>query len=260
VRNDLNSKPRKQSIFVTGGSGGLGRALALHHAQDGTEVSLWGRSSQRLFATKEAVEEAGGIASTTQFDLMDTQAAIELMLAQDENARFDCAYLVAGIGDTRAEGEMVESTQVILRAAQLNFAAPAAMAAALAERMAQRGGGRIVLIGSAAAHHSLPFAAAYSGSKSGLARFADALRISMKPHGVSVTLASPGFIDTAAGRAGSASRPFELPVNEAARRIAKAAKRRKAHYITPWPFAVLKSIDRLLPGSIRDRILAKIRR
>ena len=56
------------------------------------------------------------------------------------------------------------------------------MAAAIAGRMAERkGGGRLVLISSAAAFHALPFAASYAGSKAGLSRFTDSLRIAMRP-------------------------------------------------------------------------------
>ncbi|AWW73665.1 oxidoreductase [Erythrobacter sp. KY5] len=258
MRDESKSRPGKQSIFLTGGSGELGRALAIHHARSGATINLWGRSKERLHAARCAVENAGGIASTTSFDLLETAAAIRLMLEHDDAASFTDAYLVAGIGDTRGMGDIVENPEQILRVIQLNFAAPAAMASALAQRMAERGGGRIVLIGSAAAHHSLPFAAAYSSSKAGLARFADALRIAVQPHGVSVTLAAPGFIDTASGRANSANRPFELPVSEAAARIARAAMQGKAHYITPWPFAALKIIDGFLPSTVRDRVLAKL--
>ena len=43
----------------------------------------------------------------------------------------------------------------------------------------ERGSGRIALVGTAAASHSLPFAAGYAGSKAGLARFADALRLAV---------------------------------------------------------------------------------
>ncbi|EAQ29006.1 Putative oxidoreductase [Erythrobacter sp. NAP1] len=258
MRDELKSKTAKQSILLTGGSGGLGSALALHHARHGIEISLWGRSMERLSETRQAVEKLGAVADTTSFDFLDAEAAVELMLAQDDAMSFDVAYFVAGIGDTRGEGDLVESPDQILRAIRLNLAAPAAMAAALAERMAERGGGRIVLIGSAAANHSLPFAAAYSASKAGLATFADALRIAVRPHGVSVTLAAPGFIDTAAGRNNSANRPFEIPVDEAARRIVLAAERGEANYVTPWQFKALKALDILLPRPIRDRFLERL--
>lgn len=259
MRDEAIMHNSAQNIIITGASGGLGRALALYHAQAGAAFDLWGRSPARLKEVCEAVEARGAKAKRTCHDLSDTAGAIEILIKQDRAASFDVAYLVAGIGDVRPEGAMVEPPELVLRAAQINFTAPAAMAAALAARMAERGHGRIVLIGSAAAHHSLPFAAAYSGSKAGLARFADGLRLAVKPHGVSVTLAAPGFIDTSAARAISSNRPFELTAAEAARRIADAAERKARHFVTPWPFVLFQTLDRLLPMALRDHILTRLK-
>jgi len=244
-----------QSIILTGASGALGRGLAMHHASPGVSLCLWGRNPERLSDTCEAVRAVGAEAQQIIHDLSKAEAAILKLLDQDRVRPFDIAYLVAGLGDTRPPGEKAEDPMQVLRLAEVNFAAPAAMAAALAGRMAERGRGRIVLIGSAAGHHSLPFAAAYSGSKAGLARFADALRLSVEPYGVSVTLAAPGFIKTPAGSSINSNRPMEITVEEAVRRIVRAAEQRRAHYITPWPFAALKSFDALLPNWLRDRIL-----
>ncbi len=222
-------------------------------------MSLWGRNSERLAQTAEMARAAGAKVSQRCCDMRETEAAIAALLSEDSSAPFDCAYLVAGLGDIRADADLVEDPALVMRLAEVNFAAPAAMAAAMAGRMAERGQGRIVLIGSAAGHHSLPFAAAYSGSKAGLARYADALRLSVKPHGVSVTLAAPGFIDTPAARAISGQRPLEMPVEVAALRIAKAALAGKRYHVTPWPFRVLRVVDALLPAAVRDRVLGSLK-
>ncbi|MBD2841055.1 SDR family NAD(P)-dependent oxidoreductase [Erythrobacter rubeus] len=246
------------NILLTGASGELGSALALHHARPGTSLTLWGRDLSKLRSITSKVDERGADARSFSHDLMDIEGAVEAVIEQDRRATFDLAYLAAGIGDTRGSGELVEDPSTVHRTAQVNFTAPASMAAALARRMAERGGGRIVLIGSAAGHHSLPFAAAYSGSKAGLAKFSDALRVAVEPHGVIVTLAAPGFLDTAAARANSDKRPMELSVDEAARRIANAAEKGKRHYVTPWPFVLLKALDPMLPSGLRDRLLRSL--
>ena len=246
-------------ILCTGASGALGGALASLHAAPGVHLSLWGRDRTRLGLIAEKVSHAGAEAQAFCLDLTDGQAAIDAVLSQDKEAPFDLAYLVAGIGDTRAKGDLVENPELVLRAAQVNFATPAAMAAAIAGRMAERGHGRIVVIGSAAGHHSLPFAAGYSGSKAGLARFTDALRIAVEPYGVGVTLAAPGFINTPSTRNASSNRPMELSVEEAAKRIIEAGRQGKRHYVTPWQFSALRMVDALLPARLRDRLLAKLK-
>lgn len=130
------------------------------------------------------------------------------------------------------------------------------MVATLAGRMAAGGQGHIALIGSAAAFHALPFAAA--SAKAGLARFAQALRLSMAAHGVSVTLVSPGFIDTAAGQKVPGPKPFLMHPSDVAARIAKAIAHRQVHLILPWPFALLRLMERLLPACLRARLLLSL--
>ncbi|WP_137680631.1 SDR family NAD(P)-dependent oxidoreductase [Aurantiacibacter suaedae] len=241
-------------LLITGASGALGRALALHHARSGSSLSLWGRNPERLASTAEAVRAAGAEATERRLDLTDCEAAIAALAEEDAKSPFDLVYLVAGIGDVCPPGAMVEPPAQIARVVETNFTAPAAMAAAMAERMARRGHGRIVIVGSAAGHHALPSAASYAASKAGLARFADALRIAMKPRGVSVVLVAPGFIAS-----GPEERPMAIPVRIAARRIAQAAERGKRHYVTPWPFTALRLLDKALPTALRDRLLAAIK-
>jgi len=198
---------------------------------------------------------SGADTELRSLDLTDVEAAIVAVSEADADAPISLALFVAGLGDIRSADEKVESAEQVRRLGLVNFVAPCAMASALAQRMTQRSRGGIVFVGSAAAFHALPFATAYTGSKAGLARFADALRIGVAQHGISVTLISPGFIDTAAGRAVTGPKPLQMAPADAATRIARAAAAGKAHVVLPWPFAWLRWLDRLLPRPVRDRLL-----
>jgi short-subunit dehydrogenase len=242
-------------ILITGASSGLGAALAWHYAAPGRTLVLWGRDRQRLEAVAMNCRGAGAQVAVRSLDLSDSAAAIDAVEQEDDAGAIDLALLVAGMGDTQAPGDLVEDAAQVARLGLVNFVAAAAIAAALAARMARRGEGGIVLVGSAAGFHALPFAAAYAGSKAGIAHFAQALRLGVKQYGVRVTLVSPGFIDTASGRRVPGPRPFVLQSSDAAARIARAAARGQAHAIFPWPFIVLRWLDRLLPRMLRDRLL-----
>ena len=257
--NTANTLPsRHMNILLVGASGGLGGALAAHYARPGTHLALWARDEARLAQLALQCRNAGSTSEVHICDLTRLDDAISALADLDRQFPIDLAIFAAGQGDIRPSGAVVESAGLIARLGTINFTAQAAMSAALAEHMAARGCGKIVLVGSAASFHALPFAAAYSGSKAGLARFADALRINMRPHGVSVTLVSPGFIDTLAARRVSGPKPLIMSPAQAAERIAKAAENGRAHLVMPWPFALLRLIDRILPRFLKDRLLRSL--
>ncbi len=246
-------------ILITGASSGLGAAIARHYAGPDTMLLLWGRDRTRLEAVAGDCRRAGATVATRSMDLVDSAAAIAAVGEEDAAGPIDIAVLAAGSGDIRVAGERVENPAQVARLGIVNFVTPSAMAATLANRMAARGHGHIILIGSAAAFHALPFATAYAGSKAGLARFAQALRIGMAPHGVRVLLASPGFIDTPGGRKVPAPQRLLVQPAYVAARIADASAKGRAHLILPWPFTLLRLVDRLLPARLRDRLLLSLR-
>ncbi|MES2301755.1 MAG: SDR family NAD(P)-dependent oxidoreductase, partial [Pseudomonadota bacterium] len=213
------------------------------------------RDMLRLEEIAQSCRELGATTSVRAVDLADLEHALAVLGEDDDLLEFGTAVFAAGIGDIRGSGERIETPHLIARLATVNYTAPAALAAELANRMAARGRGNIALIGSAASFHALPFATGYASSKAGLARFAEALGIAMRPFGVRVTLISPGFIDTEAARRVPGPKPMILTPDEAAQHIARAVGAGKAHVILPWPFALLRVIDRLVPGWLRARLL-----
>jgi short-subunit dehydrogenase len=245
-------------ILITGASGAIGGALARRLAAPGTHLLLWGRDMARLARIAGICRTAGATVELRQIDLADTAGMLAAVVTDDSAAPIDSALLVAGQGDSVPAGQVVEPAEQVARLAVVNFAGPAALAAALATRMAARRRGRILLVGSAAAFHALPHAPAYAASKAGLARFADALRLAVAPHGVIVTLVSPGFIDWAGGGR-PVPRLLLLPLEEAARRILAAFDAGVGHAIIPRRFALLRLLDRLLPGAARDALLRRFR-
>ncbi len=242
-------------ILLTGASGLLGRELALRLARPGIRLSLWARNSAALADLATECYAAGAEVDACALDVTDVDEALITLATQDDDDPFDIALFVAGVGDTLPPDALVEHPQQVVRLAQTNFVAPAALASLLADRMANRGTGRIAIVGTAAAWHSLPFAGSYSASKAGLARFADALRLAVKGRGVSVTLVSPGFFADGA----ALTRPGEIPVGIVADRMIAAMMAGKAELVVPRRFLLLRWLDLLLPRPIRDRILLSLR-
>lgn len=260
----MTTKPGLESfvetrVFISGATGTLGCELALRLAHPGVRLSLWGRNEARLSEIALRCRESGAQVNVRSLDLVHLDSVLEALCDEDDADPFDLALLVAGQGDTLRAGAIVEDPHQVSRLAHANFVAPAAMASAMAARMAARGHGRIGLVGTAAASHSLPFAAAYAGSKAGLARYADALRLAVRDQGVSVTLISPGFFAAAKSDGAAPSRPGEVAAGMVAEQMIAAVKAGRAELVVPRRFLLLRWFDRLLPHSLRDRILLSLR-
>jgi len=247
-------------MLVTGASGNLGGELARQLACEGVHLSLWGRDRGRLEATAAACRARGAKVAVRIIDLADVNAACAAFDAEDEAVRFAVVLLVAGQGDTLAPGAVIEDAAQVARQCHLNFTATAALAAQVAARMCARAGGKIGIIGSAAAAHALPFAPSYAASKAGLARFADALRLAARPHQVNVTLATPGFIAADPALAPRPARPMEISAERAARAIIKAVQAGAPERVVPRWFGLLKWFDRALPRRLRDGLLSALPR
>ncbi|PYD80971.1 SDR family NAD(P)-dependent oxidoreductase [Komagataeibacter sucrofermentans] len=246
-------------VLITGASSGIGAELAWLYAAQGRPLVLWGRDAGRLDAVAARARGHGVAVQTRVLDLADGAAAIAALRADDAAHPIGIAILAAGLGDMRRGDEVVEKAEDVLRLGLVNYATPSAMAAAAAECMVPRGRGHIVMLGSVAAFHALPFAAAYSGSKAGLKRFAEAQQMALAPLGIGVTLVSPGFVDTPMSRRVVGAKPFLQSAPSAAHRIARAVARNQPHLVFPFVFSVLRLVDTLVPWPLKRRILAAIK-
>lgn len=244
-----------RTILLTGATGGIGAELAYHYAAPGRTLVLWGRNHQRLADIAARCTTRGARVFTRQIDLKDGDAALAAFDKDDATYAPDLVILGAGLSDIQTPDDLTEDPGKVLVLAQVNYATPVALATAAARGMIGRNGGQIALIGSVAGSYELPFAAAYSSSKSGLAFFAKAAGLAWRQHGVFVTLIAPGFVDTPMSQRLEGPRPFLVSARSAARRIARAIARKQRNYVFPWPFRVLEVVVRLVPGKLRERIL-----
>ena len=247
-----------RTILITGASSGLGASLACAYARPGATLILWGRDEDRLAATAAQCRALGATPQTEAFDLRDVEELTARLAARDAAMPIDLAIFCAGLGGSVPRGQPAESPQAAHMMAQVNFTAPVVGASALAGSMAARGRGQIVLIGSIAESFPLPMAPAYAGAKAGLAMFAEALGVRMAPHGVTVTLVSPGFIDTPMSRQVQEPKPFLMTADRAAHLIMRKIERGATRIIVPWQFRILRALSKLVPRPFLRLILRRV--
>ncbi|GBR56177.1 SDR family NAD(P)-dependent oxidoreductase [Gluconobacter sphaericus] len=251
----VSSSSASFHVLITGGSSGIGAALALQYARPGTHLTLWGRNAARLEDVAAQVIRKGASVEILSLDLCRTDDALAALRQSDDARQIDILILGAGLGDIRPEGALTETAEQVRDISLVNFTTPATLATEMASRMAARKAGHIALIGSVAAFHDLPVATAYSGSKAGLARFSTALHAAMTPHHVSVTLISPGYVDTPMSQRLEGARPFLVSTPRAARMITRAIGQGRAHLLFPWPFTIARFLEMIVPRAIVHRLL-----
>ena len=246
-----------KTILITGASGGIGSALARAFARPDVTLLLWGRDAARLEETAADCRSRGAHCHVEMIDLRDIAAQLAGLAAADRATPIDIAIFNAGLGGTAPGGAAAESAEASRAVAEVNFLAPVTGANAIAAAMAARGQGQIVLIGSIAESYPLPMAPTYAATKAGLRMFAEALGLRLARHGVSVTLVSPGFIDTAMSRQVTEPKPFLMSADRAAVVIARGITARARTIVVPWQFAVIRAITDLLPRAVLRRVLSR---
>jgi NAD(P)-dependent dehydrogenase (short-subunit alcohol dehydrogenase family) len=180
-----------QKALVTGSTSGLGRAIALQLARDGAEVIVHGRDAARGAQTVEMIRADGGSARFVAADLSDP-ANIERLA--EETGEIDILVNNAGFSKWGPTADLDVATFDAMFAA--NVRAPFYLVAAFAPRMAARGNGSIINIGSMAGSLGLAGGAAYGATKAALASLAQGWAAEFSPRGVRVNTVAAGPIYT----------------------------------------------------------------
>ena len=236
-----------KTILITGASSGIGAALARTSAKPGVQLALWGQNAVRLETTAAACRAAGASVESTCFDLTDLDQLTDQLEAVDSHHPLDLAIFNAGLGGSLDPAIVTQDRRSAERMTTVNFTVPVICANLLGGRMAGRGHGRIVLVGSAADSFPLPMAPVYAGTKAGLALFADALELRLARYGVGVTLVVPGFVDTPMSQGLTEPKPFLVSAEAAAAIIARKLDHGAKRIVLPWQFVVIRVICGLLP-------------
>jgi NAD(P)-dependent dehydrogenase (short-subunit alcohol dehydrogenase family) len=184
-----------QVALVTGGSRGIGRAVALGLARAGATVAVLARTPAALDAVAGEIRGGGGAALVLPGDLAAdgvAERAVEGVLARF--GRLDVLVTAQGTGAFAPVEASDASDWDGMMAANLR-ATYLACRAALRPMLAA-GRGTIIAVISLAAVRPIPGCAAYAASKAGALGFTRVLREEVRGRGVRVTALCPGAVDT----------------------------------------------------------------
>ena len=184
--------------IVTGGTRGIGRAIAKAILSDGGAVTITGVNAQRLdIAVRSLAAEVGDTERVAGLavDVRD-RAAVDQMVA-DASRRFgglDVLVNNAGIG---VFGEIASTTDEDWnRVIETNLTGPFYCTRAAIPELRAAGGGWIVNMASLAGRNYFPGGAAYCASKGAVLALTRQMAIDHAPDGIRVNCVEPGFIET----------------------------------------------------------------
>ncbi len=188
-------------VLVTGGTGGIGRAIVARYLAEGARVGIVDIDSQAGNALAESLENQGHVVAFAVADVSD-YGACERACNQLQAALGSIDTLVnnAGISpkhDGRPHGVHEMDPEEWLRVMGVNLNSVFNMSRILSPGMVQRRYGRIVSTSSVAGKAYLDIVAAhYSTTKAALIGFTRHLAGELGPYGVTVNAVAPGRIDT----------------------------------------------------------------
>ncbi len=248
------SPPR--SILITGGSSGLGAALARSYADSGVSLALTGRDSTRLAAVAADCRGAGAAVESTTVSVTDGPALAAWIAERDAAAPLDLIIANAGISaGTGGDGEGAAQARAIFDTnltGVLNTVLPAL------EGMRARRRGQVAIMSSLASFRGFPGAPAYCASKAAVRVWGESLRSHLAAEGIGVTVICPGFVKSRMTAVNRFPMPMLMETEAAARTIRRGLARNKARIAFPWPLASLVWLIASLPPGLTDRLLARL--
>ena len=181
-----------QVALITGGSQGIGRAVATALAQKGMNLVLAARSVDKLELAATELRQTGVRVLIVPTDV-SKRADLERLVAAAvaEFGRIDVLVNNAGIEAFRAFHEL--SIEQIEATIATNTTGSLLLTRLVIPVMLEKGSGRIINMSSTAAHQAPPYGATYAATKASLLQFSMALRLEYKGTGISATAICPGF-------------------------------------------------------------------
>jgi 3-dehydrosphinganine reductase len=272
---------RDQHVIITGGSSGIGRAMAQLFVQRGAHVSIMARRQELLEETLQELAEIRTDASqrleARSVDVSDFQQ-VEQAIASLMSNDYAVDILVNAAGIVHCGVFENVSLPDFYRTVSVDLYGTVHAVRAVLPAMIEQQRGHIVVFSSVLGYAASFGYTAYCAAKFGVRGFSDALRHELKPHGIYVSCVFPQDTDTPQLHQERQMQPLEarrisqganavLDVHQVARSIVRGIERHQT-YILPGLqtklFFPLFGGSHLLAGFLRwffiDRVVAQVRR
>ena len=243
-----------KTIWITGASTGIGRALAIKFAKNGWNVAA---SARRENLLKE-LEELNQDIYSFPLDVTDKEKCKEVFKKiEDKFKTIDISFFSTGTWDPGKEKEIdVEQIENVIK---VNFFGTLNCIKSVEKYYRNKKSGHISIVSSIAGYRGLPNSTGYGPSKSALNNLAESLFFDFKRYGVRVSLISPGFIKTPMTDKNDFKMPFLRTTDFAADKIYEGlvnSNKFEIHF--PKQLTLILKLLRILPYSLYLKLISKL--
>ena len=240
-----------KTIWITGASTGIGRALAIKFAKNG-----W-NAARRENLLKE-LEELNQDIYSFPLDVTDKEKCKEVFKKiEDKFKTIDISFFSTGTWDPGKEKEIdVEQIENVMK---VNFFGTLNCIKSVEKYYRNKKSGHISIVSSIAGYRGLPNSTGYGPSKSALNNLAESLFFDFKRYGVRVSLISPGFIKTPMTDKNDFKMPFLRTTDFAADKIYEGlvnSNKFEIHF--PKQLTLILKLLRILPYTLYLKLISKL--
>lgn len=239
-----------KSIFITGATSGIGKALAQHYAGIGVTLFLSGRNAERLDAVAQLCTDQGADVHTAVIDVTDRDVLSDWIVKFDDIEPIDLVIANAGISGGTGGFNGAEPADQVRAIFDVNVTGVFNTIDPILPRMTARQSGQIAIMSSLASFSGWPGAPAYSASKGAVRFYGEALRGAMAEQNIKINVICPGFIRTPMTDVNDYDMPFMMDADKAAEIISKGLAKNKARIAFPWQTYFLAGFFGILPYGI----------
>ncbi len=244
----------KKTIWITGGSTGIGKALAIKFASNGWNVAVSARRTELLIELSNKYENISAfpLDVTNKNKCMDTFNEIK-----NKYNNIDICFFSTGTWNPKKEKDVdVEQMEEVFK---VNFFGTVNSIKAVEQYFKDKKNGIITIVSSIAGYRGLPNSTGYGPSKSALNNLAESLYFDFKRSNVRICLVSPGFIKTPMTDKNDFKMPFLKTPEYAADQIYDGLINKNVFEIHfPKSLTIILKILSFLPNKIYFALIGKL--
>ncbi len=246
-----------KTIWITGASSGIGKAVAHELSKENAHLILSGRNKEALEEVALSCQSNHCTTTVIPFDLGD-EKSIETAFAdvKQKGLKIDCLYHFGGI----SQRSLVSETPVFVdrKIFEVNYFGTITLTKLVLNDMIKNGGGHIAATSSIVGKFGFPYRSSYSASKQALHGFFESLLAENKENNIKVSVIIPGFITTnisvnAITKEGKAHAKLDgnqekgMPADKCARVICRKLRKEKKEILVGGKEIIMVHIRRFLP-------------